>query len=277
MDTAGSVNAGGTAASATVGTGSFGGGPVSAFSSAANSPSNVLLGGSVSSPSVALRQGSVDLYGAAAGSGVSFNDEEVLESVAPYLRNVEDLWHKALDTVMTLRGECGKWEDRVAQKEARIIDLEVSLKNLAKQLHRTKADIRRIQRVVPQHLKETLDITLGNTSGGGGDGGGAERGATGSGSPRGSFDASAKASWNHNNNTAVTNASRGSARGDSHAVVRSLPAITVGVAGMAPPQRQTSTGSHTARTTNPPHAPSSKGSNVGAVGSSRPSAPHTAR
>jgi hypothetical protein len=289
MDTAGSVNAGGAAASATVG--SFGG-PVSAFTSTANSPSNALLGASVvSSPSAAaLRHGSVDLYGgagpgasgAAAGSGVPFNDEEVLESVAPYLRNVEELWHKALDTVMTLRGECGKWQDRVAQKEARIIDLEVRLKNLAKQLHRTKADIRRIQRVVPQHLKETLDITLGNTSGGGGDGEGAEGGATGSGSPRdshgprGSFDTSAKAGWNHNN-TVVTNASRGSARAESQAMVVSLPAISAGAGGVAPPRRLTGTGSHTARTTNPPHAPSSKGSNVGAVGSARPSAPHTTR
>jgi hypothetical protein len=86
-----------------------------------------------------------------------FNDEDVLESVAPYIRNLEMLWHKSLDAVMSLRAECAKWESKVSQREARIVDLEVAMKNLGKQLHRTKADIRRIQRIVPQHLREMFD------------------------------------------------------------------------------------------------------------------------
>merc|ERR1711916_291229 len=94
--------------------------------------------------------------GISAEAAQPLNDEDVLESVAPYLRNLEMLWHKALESVMGLRSECSRWEDKVSQRDARIIDLEVAMKNLAKQLHRTKADIRRIQRVVPQHLRETL-------------------------------------------------------------------------------------------------------------------------
>lgn len=99
-----------------------------------------------------------------AAVSVAVNDEDVLESVAPYIRNLEMLWHKSLETVMSLRTECAKWEGKVTQKEGHIVDLEVAMKNLAKQLHRTKADIRKIQRAVPQHLRETLSDDWANDS-----------------------------------------------------------------------------------------------------------------
>lgn len=110
-----------------------------------------------------VRQGTgMQCMAAKEGStGKELNDEAVIETVAPYIRNLELLWRKSLDNITLLRNECARWEERVAAKEGQIVDLEVALKNLSKQLHRTKADIRRIKHAVPQHLRDTFDSVAG--------------------------------------------------------------------------------------------------------------------
>ena len=82
------------------------------------------------------------------------SEEDVLESSAPYVRHVEGLWRKALDNITQLRQECGRWDDTVNQKNNVIIELEIQLKSLQKQMSRLKSDVAKIKSVVPQHLRE---------------------------------------------------------------------------------------------------------------------------
>lgn len=86
------------------------------------------------------------------------SEEDVLESSAPYIRQLESMWRKALDTVTLLRHECSKWDEASHQKSSTIIALEIQLRGLKKQFARLKNDVGKVKLAVPDHLMASYDI-----------------------------------------------------------------------------------------------------------------------
>ncbi len=78
--------------------------------------------------------------------------EEVIESVAPYLRNLEGLWRKALDECARMKNECMQWRSQVDVKDAKIIELEVALRHLTRQVTAMQTDVELLRNAVPESL-----------------------------------------------------------------------------------------------------------------------------
>ena len=80
------------------------------------------------------------------------DEEEVIESVAPYLRNMEALWRKALDECARMKNECSRWRATVDERDARIVELEVALRHLSRQVTAMQDDVKALKSAVPQSL-----------------------------------------------------------------------------------------------------------------------------
>ena len=88
----------------------------------------------------------------------ALQEDNVVQMIGPYVRNLEGLWRKALDNVTSLRAECDKWETAVSQKQNQIMEMEIALKNAKKQLQHLRSDVGRVKAAVPQHLRETFGV-----------------------------------------------------------------------------------------------------------------------
>lgn len=94
--------------------------------------------------------------GTAAAPGAQarvLSDEDIIETVAPYILNLEALWRKALDSITDLRNEATKQESQLSMKQTRIVELEVALRNVTKTVARLRADLNVLKRAAPGHMK----------------------------------------------------------------------------------------------------------------------------
>lgn len=85
----------------------------------------------------------------------AISDEDLLEAAVPYVNNLEALWRKAIDGMTEVRLNYEKKEKESTAKSERIVELEVELRLLNRQLFSMKTDIQRIRAVLPSHLQST--------------------------------------------------------------------------------------------------------------------------
>jgi hypothetical protein len=85
---------------------------------------------------------------------IELSDEDLLEAAVPYIANLEALWKKSIDSMTELRSTCERLDREIANRNSRIVELEVEHRILTRQLHAMKTDVQKIRSVVPTHLKE---------------------------------------------------------------------------------------------------------------------------
>lgn len=99
---------------------------------------------------------------------IELSDEDLLEAAVPYLSNLEALWKKSIDSMTELRSTIERMERELANRNARIIELEVEHRVLSRQYAAMRSDVQKIRAAVPQHLRDIAgvpgDLPIANTN-----------------------------------------------------------------------------------------------------------------
>ena len=83
---------------------------------------------------------------------VDLNDEDVLESVAPYLRLLQEMWKTSLDSATLLRQQLSEARFEMCKKDETIGTLEGSLKASIIHINHMKKELQRLKQTPPPGL-----------------------------------------------------------------------------------------------------------------------------